>query len=302
MPQLVFLGTSSMVPTKERNVQSILLDYNGELLLFDCGEGTQRQLNIAGYNRGRIKKIFISHWHGDHVSGLVGLIQTLGNQENEISVKIFGPKGTKEKMAHLLNSAIFENKVELDIKEINLRRNEVKKVFETDDYIINCALLHHSVPVLGYSFLEKDRTKIDMKKASQLGLKEGPKIGELLKKGKVKIKGKEIKLEEVSYVIEGKKFTLIPDTLPCDSAVALAENSDILVTESTYTSDLKEKALQYKHLTTKDAADIAMNSNSKKLILTHFSQRYKDISEVEEDAKTFFKNVRCAFDFMKVKF
>ena len=108
MINITILGTSSMVPTKDRNVQSIYLDYNGEGILFDCGEGTQRQMNIAGINRTKVKKILITHWHGDHVSGLIGLIQTLGNSKYASKLEIYGPKGTKRFMNNLLNSCVFE--------------------------------------------------------------------------------------------------------------------------------------------------------------------------------------------------
>ncbi|MFQ5475351.1 MAG: MBL fold metallo-hydrolase, partial [Candidatus Nanoarchaeia archaeon] len=119
--QITFLGTSSMVPTKERNVSGIFLEYRGEGILLDCGEGTQRQMNMTGIKRTSVKKVLLSHWHGDHVSGLIGLIQTLGNAEENARLMIFGPKGTKKRMEHMMNCAAFENKVELVIEELDPR-------------------------------------------------------------------------------------------------------------------------------------------------------------------------------------
>jgi ribonuclease Z len=189
--ELTFLGTSCMVPTKERNVSGIFLDYNGDGMLIDCGEGTQRQMNIAGINRNRAKKVLISHWHGDHVAGLVGLLQTLGNDENPPKITIYGPKGTKERMFHLLNAIVFNIKVDMAIKELD-PRGEVTRFHETEDYILEAIDLRHNTPCLGFSFIEKDKLKINMGKAKELGLKEGPLIGKLQRGLTVQHKGKEI--------------------------------------------------------------------------------------------------------------
>ena len=122
--EITFLGTSSMVPTKDRNVQSIHLEYRGEGILLDCGEGTQRQMNIAGINRTKVKKILITHWHGDHVSGLIGLIQTLGNSKDVSELSIYGPPGTKKSMSHLLETCIFDLTVDLNIVELDLKEKK----------------------------------------------------------------------------------------------------------------------------------------------------------------------------------
>ena len=131
-----------MVPTKERNVAGIFLAYKEEGILFDCGEGTQRQMNICGIKRTRITRIFISHWHGDHVSGLIGLVQTLGNEENPPKLEIYGPKGTKESMGHLLKTCIFDQRVDLKIHE-NTPRHNPETVFETKDVLVQAASLSH---------------------------------------------------------------------------------------------------------------------------------------------------------------
>ena len=128
--EITMLGTSSMVPTKERNVQSIHLDYKGEGILLDCGEGTQRQMNIAGINRTKVRKILITHWHGDHVSGIIGLIQTLGNSKDVSELKIYGPKGTQDSMNHLLKTCIFDLTVDLEVTELDISDNKI--FFEND--------------------------------------------------------------------------------------------------------------------------------------------------------------------------
>ncbi|MBN2052246.1 ribonuclease Z [Candidatus Woesearchaeota archaeon] len=298
--EITMLGTSCMVPTKERNVQGIFVDFKGDGLLFDCGEGTQRQMNIAGINRNRIRKIFITHWHGDHVAGLIGLLQTISNNENPQKVMLFGPRDTKERIAHLMRSVSFEdNRMELEVKEIN--PNGVEKVSEAEEYYVEAAYLDHKIPCLGYSLVEKDKRKINMAKAKKLGLREGPLIGKLQAGHSVNFKGATITPDDVSHIEKGKKIAIILDTLPCKNAYDLAKEADLLIAESAYTSDLEEKSLEYKHMTTKHAALIATTANVKKLIITHFSQRYKTAKELEEEIKTFFPNSQAAFDFMKIK-
>jgi len=288
-----------MVPTKERNAQAIFLSYKNEGILIDCGEGTQRQMNIAGIKRTSITKILITHWHGDHVSGLIGLIQTLGNVENPPTIHLYGPKGTKEHTGHLMKCCKFDARANIKVHELNPK--DIHTFYEDNDFMLQCASLRHSVPCLGYSFVEKDQRKINMAKAEKLGLKSGPLIGKLQDGQEVVFKGETIKPNQVSYTVKGKKVTFILDTVFCTNTIKLAENSDVLVIETCYASDLEEKAEQYKHMTTKQAAFIATKANAKEMICTHFSQRYKITKPLEDDAKTYFPNSRCAFDFMKVK-
>jgi ribonuclease Z len=298
--EIVMLGTSCMVPTKERNVQGIYVEFKGEGMLFDCGEGTQRQMNIIGINRNKVRKIFITHWHGDHVSGLIGLLQTMSNNENPQKVMIFGPRDTKERIAHLMRAVSFEdNRLELEVKEIN--PNGVERIYDGEEYYIEASYLDHKMPCLGYSFIEKDKRRVSMAAAKKIGLKEGPLVGKLQAGKSVEFKGKTIHPDEVTYVQAGKKLSIVLDTLPCENAYDLARDADLLIAESAYTSDKEEKALEYKHMTTKQAALIATNANAKKLIITHFSQRYKTNSELAEEIKTFFPNSECAYDFMKIK-
>lgn len=300
MIELTFLGTSSMVPTKDRNVQGIFLSYNAEGLLIDCGEGTQRQMNIAGINRNKVKRILISHWHGDHVSGLIGLIQTIGNcnPDKEMALYIYGPRETKKHLSHLLNSCIFESKVKLDVKEIDAKNP--KTVIETEDFFVEAANLKHSIPCIGYRFVEKDKRKMNVSKLDKLGLK-GPDVG-ILQQGKaIKIGSKIINPDDVSSINKGKVVGFILDTGICSNAYKIAQDSDVLVCEATFISSIEDRALRFRHLTARDAGLIANKANSKKLVLTHFSQRYKAVTDVLDDAKSVFQNTIAAFDFMKIK-
>jgi ribonuclease Z len=301
MIEITFLGTSAMVPTKERNVTGIFIRYKNEGILFDCGEGTQRQMNIAGINRNSVTKVFVSHWHGDHVSGIVGLIQTMANKEKDLTIDIYGPKGTKEHVAHMLKMVIFDVLIEIRVHEVAPKKNEIAKVVETEDYVIECALLDHKIPCVGYSFIEKDRLNIDVKKQKKLGVKDGPHLRKLKDGRAIKYKGKEIKPEDMTYLVEGKKLTYVADTVACANCTKLAAGADLLISECVFHSDLQDKAEEYKHLTSKDAALIATHADAKKLVLTHFSQRYKTVDELGEEAKSIFPNSVCAFDFMKVK-
>jgi len=297
--EITFLGTASMVPTKERNVQGIYLDYKGEGILVDCGEGTQRQMNIAGINRLKVKKVLISHWHGDHVSGLIGLIQTIGNTEEPGKLTIFGPVGSKERMYHLLNTCIFDLRITIDVQEIDIMKKEI--IFQNDDYVIEAAPLDHSVPCIGYTFTEKDTRKINLEKAKKLGIQEGPLLGKIQRGESVIVHGKEISPDDVSTVKKGKKVAFIMDTALTNSCYDLAENADILISEATFESSKAEKADKFKHLTAEQVALVANKAGVKKLILTHFSQRYKSLNDLETEAKDLFPETTLAYDFLKLK-
>ena len=299
--KLTFLGTGAMVPTKDRNVQGMYLDYDGEGILIDCGEGTQRQMNIAGINRHKVKKVLISHWHGDHIAGLIGLIQTIGNIDEPGTLKIYGPAGSKERLHHLLNCCDFDLRIDIQLEEVTPKDGEPVKFFENDKYELYAVDLKHSIPCNGYALVEKDKRNIDMPKAKKLGLQQGPLLGKLQDGESIEINGKPIHPDEVSTIKKGKKLVFILDTEECIGFSNLAQDADVLVAEATYESSLDEKAEQYKHMTAQTVAQIASQTNVGKLILTHFSQRYKTVDALQEDAKKVFPRTSCAYDFMSVK-
>jgi len=300
MVEFIILGTSSMVPTKERNVQAFYLEHNGEGMLFDCGEGTQRQLNIAGVARGKVRKVFISHWHGDHVGGLISLIQTIGNSEYTGTLRIYGPQGSKERMFHLMNATLFENKVEIEVHELVPKKGEELFFLETDLYKVSCIRVDHSVPCIGYAWYEKDKTRIDMATCRKFGLKEGPLIGKLTHGQEVTINGTIIKPNDVLYKVAGKKIAIIPDTQTTADLIEIARFADVLICEATYSSDHEEKAREFKHMTGAQAAHVATTAEVKRLILTHFSQRYPTIQPTLDEARAIFPNTDAAFDLMKI--
>ena len=294
--QITFLGTSSMVPTKERNQTAVFLSYGSEGILFDCGEGTQRQFKIAGISLAKVTKILISHWHGDHVLGIPGLIQTLSSMEYESELEIYGPTGTKKRMESMFETFIFDKKIRLLVKEV---KNEA--FFENGDFRLYAYALEHGIETLGYRFEEKDKRKIEMKKVKKLGIPIGPLLGRLQQGKTIEHNGMKIFPDDVSYTESGKKVAYVTDTSLCSNCYKAADNADLLICEATYSSKLEGKSEDHSHMTARQAAQLANKSNVGQLVLMHFSARYKNTQELEEDARNIFDNVICANDFMKIE-
>ncbi len=285
-----------MIPTKERNVSGVFLSYKNEGILFDCGEGTQRQLKKAGVNLSKITKICISHWHGDHVLGLPGLIQSLGAADYTKTLELYGPAGSKAFMQNMEKAFVFDRRIKLNVTEV-----AHGVICETKDIQIACAPMQHRTRCVGYVFVEKDSRKINMAKAKKLGVPAGPDIGKLQEGKTVTVKGKKIKPEDISTIKKGRRVCFITDTRPNKHCHELAKDADLLICEATYKSDLQDKAEEYTHMTAVEAAQIASQAGVKKLVLTHFSARYKDVQELEADARTVFDNTFAGKDLMKIQ-
>jgi len=296
MNTLTFLGTGCMVPTADRNQSGYFIRFKNQGILLDCGEGIQRQFKLAKEKPSKVTKILISHWHGDHVLGIPGFLEALSWADYSDVLEIYGPKGTKKKIEML--KEVFKSHINLsmEIKEIS-----EGKFFENEDFYLEAYKLNHSIECLGYRFVEKDKFKFNMKKVKKLGLEQGKILGELQKKGNISFEGKKIKAEDVSNVVKGKVISYIADTSLCDNTYKIAKDANILICESTYENDLKDKAEQYLHLTNSQAAEIAKKSNVDKLYLTHFSQRFKSVKNLEKYARKIFKNTFCSKDLMKVE-
>ncbi len=296
MIEITFLGTGCMQPTKERNHSAIVLKYKNETILMDCGEGTQRQMRIAGIKPTNITKLLISHWHGDHVFGIPGLLSTMGADQFPKKLSVFGPSGSKKFMKNLFTSFNSKSIIEHDVTEV-----KSGVIFENDDFILRAEQLEHSVKCVGFSFIEKDRRRVDMSKAKKFGLKEGIELGKLQDGKSITFNGKKITPDDVTYIVPGKKISYIADTVPCDGANELARDADVLISEGTHLDDIKEKTEKYMHLTVKQAALIASENNAKKLVITHISKRYKSSADIAEEARTYFDNSIVAEDFMKIR-
>ena len=294
MIKLTFLGTGSMVPTKERNHVAVLISYKNENILVDCGEGTQRQLRLADISTTKITKILISHWHGDHVLGLPGLMYSLAANEYNKTLDIYGPKGTKNFMFHLLKGFSYRDQISYKIHEID------EGIFlDNKHFSLEAKNLEHTSPCLGYAFVEKDKRNIDVSYLKKnYKLTKHPILKRLHEGNDIVWKGKKIKASLATKLTKGKKISFVSDTVYSKHAIALAKNADVVVSEATYLEELEHKALDYKHLTAKQAAKIAKIAKAEKLVLTHFSQRYRTVKDMEKEAKSVFKNSVCAKDFM----
>ena len=293
--KITFLGTAAMVPTRERNHPGVLLQYKKENILFDCGENIQRQLTINGFSSAKITKVLITHWHGDHSLGLPGLIQSMASHHYEKILEIFGPEQSKNFVERMISAFLLKEKIRYDVQEVN------KVFYETDDFMLEATKVKHTSPCLAFAFIEKPKRKVNITYLKKYNLKNDPIIGKLQKGQDIIYKGKKIKAKDATTLIPGKKIVYITDTIYNEACIKAAKNADILICESTYTSNLKEKAHEYLHLTAREAAIIAKKAKAKKLVLTHFSQRYKNPSIFEKEAKQVFKNTILAKDFMTME-
>lgn len=301
MIEITFLGTVSGIPTKDRNHPAIILEYYGEqkdTLLFDCGEGTQKQLMIAGISFMDVDKIFISHWHADHFAGLIGLIQTMNLERRRKPLVIFGPEAERF-VSDIVDLGYFGLRFEIEAVNVPFEGDEITKIFEAEEYEVYSVPNLHTVPSVAYAFQEKTRWNIDLEKLKKLGLKRGAWLKKLKEKEKVEREGKIVKLQEVSNPKPGLKVVYSGDTKPCRTVEKISENADLLIHDSTFIEeDVTEKV---HHADAKAAAKIAKAANVKQLILTHFSRRYRDLKPLEEEAREVFENTKAAHDFMKVK-
>ncbi len=294
--KLTFLGTAASIPTAKRNHPAILLDYKGEHILFDCGEGTQRQFRKARINPGKITRLLISHWHGDHVLGIPGLLQTLGLSGYNKTLFIYGPRGTKKFMKEILKVFHFTGNYQIKVKEVS------GKFFETEDFYLEAKSMTHRVPCNAYSFVIKDKLRIDKKKLSKAKIPSGPLMSKVKQGKEVVYRGKKYKAKTLTYLEKGKKISVIMDTGMNQKIVPFVKNSDLLICESSFGEDMKAFAKERFHLTAKQTGEIAKKSKSKRLVLTHISQRYeRDIKSILNQAKKVFKNVSIVNDLDEIE-
>ncbi|MFH0890178.1 MAG: ribonuclease Z [Candidatus Aenigmatarchaeota archaeon] len=297
--EIVFLGTGSGIPSKERNHPGILLKYEGDQLLWDCGEGIQRQLALAGESFMKINNIFITHWHADHFAGLIGILQSMNLEGRKKTLTIHGPE------SELFVDAILELGhwgVGFNVKanDLTFEGSETETVLKTEEFSVYSIPVVHTVPAVAYCFKETDRVNVDLKKASVFGLKEGPMIGKLKESGSIVFKGKKVDLEDVSTKRIGRKIVYSGDTIPCDNIAEMAKGADILIHDSTFL-EAQDNERKEAHSNVEDVAKIAKKADVKKLVLTHFSRRYRSMKEFEASAKKIFPNTIAAYDLMRIK-
>jgi ribonuclease Z len=298
--RVIFLGTAGSVPTPKRSLPAILIQRKGEQIMFDCGEGVQRQMMKAKIGFHKKTKIFISHMHGDHVLGLPGLLQTMALLDRERKLEIYGPSGINRFIEAIKETVQFVLTFPVEIHEIE----EAGVVCEEEEYAVETVWANHVIPSLAYALVEKPRPgKFYPEKAEALGVPEGPLWSKLQHKHKVNLPdGRVIKPEQVvGPPRPGRKIVYTGDTRPFKGFAKFASGADLLVHDATLDDELAEKAEEDGHSTPSQAAENAKKGKVKQLILTHISARYDDTSTLLEQAQKVFKNTRVAEDFMKIE-
>lgn len=294
---LIILGCSSQQPTRRRNHGAYLLRWNEDGLLFDPGEGTQRQFIFANVPPPCVNRIFVSHFHGDHCLGLGSMLMRLNLDKVTHPIHCYYPASGKKYFDRLRYGTIYHetiNVIEHPVSEEGIVHDDGK--FQIEAYY-----LKHGVDNLGWRVKEPDVRKFEKEKLDAFGIK-GLLVRELTQKGSIPIDDKIVTLDDVSYFRKGDIFSIVIDTLPCANAIITAKDAKLLICEATYTEEHKELARKHRHLTAKQAATIAKEAGAKHLILTHFSARYQDLRGHLEEARAVFPNTDVADDFKTFEF
>ena len=298
--RLVFLGTGSGKPTPSRNVSCMGLFRDGELYLFDCGEGSQTQMARSTLRPGTLAGVFLTHFHGDHVNGLPGLLGTLALNQRTEPLPICAPPGLARWFRTLRQVGILHPGFPIDLLEVS----EQGVVYRGDGWRLEARPLSHRVPCWGYAFIEDARPgRFDVEAARALGVPSGPLFGKLQRGVSITLDdGRTITPEQVlGPARPGFKLAYCCDTIPCEGAVELARGADVLVHESTYPAGDERAARARGHSTAGDAARCAKEAGARKLILTHFSQKHLRLDEFTSGAREIFGPTIAAHDFMEVE-
>ncbi|WP_446684812.1 ribonuclease Z [Cyanobacterium sp. IPPAS B-1200] len=301
--EVTFLGTSSGVPTRSRNVSSVALrlTQRGEIWLFDCGEGTQHQILRSELKTSQLKKIFVTHMHGDHIFGLMGLLASCGLGAHAENVEVYGPPGLDAYLKACMKYSQTYFPYGVHFKTVS-----PGVIYEDDEYIVSTEMLKHRVTAFGYRISEKDKAgKFDVDKAKKMGIPSGPIYGKLKKGETITLEdGRTINGSQLCGPTEiGRKFVYCTDTVFCESAIALSEDADVLIHEATFAHQDAQMAFERMHSTTTMAAQVALAAQVKKLIMTHFSPRYApgntlQLNDLLKEAQAIFPETILAYDFL----
>ncbi|MEM5872393.1 MAG: ribonuclease Z [Candidatus Aenigmatarchaeota archaeon] len=291
---ITFLGTGAAIPTLKRRHAAILFHYGPDYFLFDCGEGTQLQMEKVKISPMKISKIFITHFHADHFAGLLPMIESLHLSRRKEPLEIYGPEASRFIDA-IIELSYWGIGFEIKAKDVN-EDATIEKIIDNEKYEIYSVKVNHSVPSVGYCFKERDHWKIDVKKAKKYGL-EGKILRTIKEKGKVKVGKKIVRLKQIAKKVEGRKIVYSGDTKPCKQLFKIAKNADLLIHDGTF---VELPSLERPHSSAVEVAKLAKKYKIKKLILTHLSRRYKTSKEVLDAVKPIFKNVVVAEDLMKI--
>ncbi len=295
--EIVFLGTGASWPSVERNVPAVAVKRGSEIVLFDCGEGTQRQFQRSKLSYMQVSKVFITHLHADHFLGIAGLVQTMRLNERKDTLRIFGPPGTRGLMDMLLSIGKSRGQFRIEVREL---RDKDEVAF--DAYKVVAREVRHSVFALAYALVEDDRPgRFNKARALELGVPEGRHFGQLQRGQPVALP--DGRVVTPAHVLgpprRGRKVAYTGDCVPCEATVELARGGDVLIHEATYASDFKE-ATQYGHSTAAQAAFIAQKAGVGRLLLTHISPRYTDATVLVDEARKIFSESYEARDFLEV--
>ncbi|MEU1757671.1 ribonuclease Z [Micromonospora sp. NPDC005223] len=283
MRELVVLGTASQAPTRQRNHNGYLLRWDDEVILFDPGEGSQRQMLHTGITATDLTRICVTHFHGDHCLGLPGMIQRLSLDRVPRPVAVHFPAGGAEYFARLRHASSFHETAELAVEPVATDGQRFALGIGT----LEARRLRHPVETYGYRLVEPDGCRMLPERLAAYGI-AGPDTGRLLREGHLDRDGRRVSRDEVSVTRPGQRFAFVMDTGLCDGVYALAEHADLLVIESTFLESEAALAAEVGHLTAGQAARVAAESGVRTLVLTHFSQRYADPRHFQEEAREHF--------------
>jgi ribonuclease Z len=293
--ELVVLGTASQAPTRDRNHNGYLLRWDEEALLLDPGEGTQRQLLLAGVPSSAITRICVTHFHGDHCLGLPGVLQRLSLDQVRHPVDVYFPAGGLAYFERLRRACSYHETVALRVHPVRAEG----PVAEAPPFELSGRRLDHEPETIGWRLREPDGRSMLPERLAALGV-HGPDVGRLRRDGAIELAGRRVTLEQVSVARRGQRVAFVMDTRLCDATFALAEGVDLLICEATYTRADEGLAAAHRHLTAAQAARIAAESGARQLVLTHFSQRYADVSVLLDEAMEVFPATVAARDLQRV--
>jgi ribonuclease Z len=299
MLHVVFLGTAGSLPTPERNPSAVLINREGEMMLFDCGEGTQRQMMRARTGMMRLNYIFLTHLHADHILGVPGLLETMAFQGREDPLTIAGPMHTIDLVEKFNSICCFSR--DFEVRAMDLEPGDVVRM---DGYEVKAVETQHSVPSIGYCLREDERLgRFNREAAVALGVPPGPLFGRLQHGQEVTVEGRTIRPDQVMGPTRpGRKIVYTGDTRPCKTVEAASIGADLLIHDCALSDEMSDWARETKHSTAGEAAQLARRAGVRQLVLTHISSRYsEDSSILLKDARTIFEKALVAQDLMTIE-
>jgi ribonuclease Z len=299
MLHVVFLGTAGSLPTPERNLSAILINREGEMMLFDCGEGTQRQMMRARTGMMHLNYIFLTHLHADHILGVPGLLETMAFQGREAPLTIAGPIHTID-LVEKFNSICYFSR-DFEVRAMELEPGDVVRM---DGYQVEAVETQHSVPSIGYCLREDERPgRFNREAAIELGVPAGPLFGRLQHGQEVTVDGRTISSGQVMGPSRpGRKIVYTGDTRPCRTIEAASIGADLLIHDCALSDEMADWARETKHSTAGEAAQLARRAGVRQLVLTHISSRYsEDSSTLLKEAKAVFEKALVAQDLMTME-